>query len=464
MEPFVHTIITPWANYVYDVSTNTILKVNSETIKWIYNKQRDNLNISTNKELHNLISHGYLKSNPITNICHPYYNIVQGYLENNISNITLQISQGCNFFCRYCSFAGKGVLDRVHANINMSWAVAKKSLDFFITHSSYAKTLYISFYGGEPLLNFDIIYKCVKYLKEQHLNKDIQFYMTTNASLLNEKNCDFLEKNNFHLLVSFDGPPEAQNKNRKLASNGAGSYNIVYEKLKYISENHPILMNNIELNAVIDPEIPSSIIYDYFKNDYLIKNFKYQFSNLDQSKIDLSYYLDDKKRKEDSFEKLKCLLLLGDKINSKINDNTITSRFTILQNNLKNKSRLPPTFSPRGQCIIGYKKLFVDVYGKLWPCEKISTISDDLCIGDLDNGFNYDKINELLNFSRRFGERCKNCWCIRLCNICISVLNTSRNLCGSNNEEICISTRKEIEEELLELIVSAEIHKGTLKI
>lgn len=63
MEPFVHTIITPWANYVYDVSTNTILKVNSETIKWIYNKQRDNLNISTNKELHNLISHGYLKSN-----------------------------------------------------------------------------------------------------------------------------------------------------------------------------------------------------------------------------------------------------------------------------------------------------------------------------------------------------------------------------------------------------------------
>lgn len=462
MTPFVHVMRTPCANYVYDVNKHSVVRVTDSTIKWLYNS--DDTCCGELDEVLSLKNSGYFKINPIQTIEHPLTNIINGYLNNNLNNITLQITMGCNFYCAYCSFSGNGILDRTHQNTHMTWDTAKASLDFFIEHSRYSQILDISFYGGEPLLNFPIIKKSVLYLYENITNKKLFFHMTTNAYLLNEQIVSFLEEHSFDLLISFDGPDYIHNKNRKLAIDGKGTYNIVYNNLKMIAEKHQNYVDHITLNAVIDPEIAYGPIYDYFNNDPVVKKYNYQFSVMDQSKLDLTYAPNLKSKKANMFEELQNIFNISGKINVPIDNNNIDSKYKLLIENLNNKFPLPSTFHPRGQCAVGYKKLFVDVSGNLWPCEKISGLSDYLKIGNVTLGFDFEKIDEIMNFGKKNNKQCQKCWAIRFCNICLATLDNTRDISHSLCGTICRDTRKEIEEQLLNLIVAAEIRSSTLEI
>ena len=115
MKPFIHSINTPFGTYIYDVNQNAILKLSAEAQDSIKNDNYDN------SEIKDLLQLGYFKENPIVTINHPFKNQVEDILSNNINNITLQLTQACNFFCRYCSFSGNGVLDRVHNSASMTW-------------------------------------------------------------------------------------------------------------------------------------------------------------------------------------------------------------------------------------------------------------------------------------------------------------------------------------------------------
>lgn len=464
MKPFVHIIRTPWGNYIYDVNKHSVLRVSNSTINWLYNNCPNDKSACDIDEVISLKNKGYLKENPILFVEHPFKNIINGYLDNNLNNITLQVTKGCNFYCAYCSFSGNGILDRVHQNTYMSWNTAKASLDFLIKHSRNSEVLDISFYGGEPLLNFNIIKKSVLYLREKKLNKKLYFHMTTNASLLNEPIILFLKENSFDLLISFDGPAYVHNKNRKLAKNGTGTFDIVYHNLKQIVELHPDYIKYINLNAVLDPEISSQSVYQYFKNDPVIKKFNHQFNIMDQSKLDLVYYENSIEKKEKLFEELQNLFNISGKLKVTIDNNNITSKYTLLIENLNNKFPLPSVFHPRGQCAIGYKKLFVDVDGDLWPCEKISALSEYLKIGNVHKGFDFKKIDEVINFGKNNDNQCQKCWCIRFCNICIASLDNTKNLSQTLSGTLCKMTCHEIEEQLLNLIVAAEIRNSKLEI
>ena len=162
------------------------------------------------------------------------------------------------------------------------------------------------------------------------------------------------------------------------------------------------------------------------------------------------------------FEELQSIFNHSGKLNVPICNNNIDSRYKLLSDNLKNKFPLPSTFHPRGQCAVGYKKLFVDVNGDFWPCEKISGVSEYLRIGSVTTGFDYNKINKIINFGKANNNQCQRCWAIRFCNICLATLDNTRNLSDSLCGTICRDTRKEIEEQLLNLVVASEIQGSTL--
>lgn len=357
MKPFVHMIGTPWGKYVYDVNMHTVLSISESTYKKLCQEEvQIDLCEKDCDEIRNLFNHGFLRENIITEIKHPFTDYIESYLNWNMNNITLQVTQACNFYCRYCPFSGNGILDRTHGNHQMTWQTAKTALDFFIKHSIFSQTLSISFYGGEPLLNYGLIVKCVDYMKRIEKDKKINYYITTNVSLLDKEKIDFLKSNDFNILASFDGPEYVQNKNRKFAMNGKGTFKRVYDNLKYIVENYREYVAKIELNAVIDPEIFDDTIYDFFNNDPIISKFERQFTNLDQSHVELSYYIDDKTRMEKRYERLSYLFYLGKGIEKEAVNNILTSSFDLVQENIKNKFVLSSSFHPRGQCAIGYKK------------------------------------------------------------------------------------------------------------
>lgn len=143
-----------------------------------------------------------------------------------VKALCLHVAHDCNMRCQYC-FAETGEY-KVGKRELMSLDVAIKAIDYLLTSSSTRRNLEVDFFGGEPLLNFEVVKKTVKYAKEQEkkYNKNIRFTLTTNGVLLNDEKIDFLKNNNIQLIMSHDGRKEVHNNMRPLAGK-QGSYNKV---------------------------------------------------------------------------------------------------------------------------------------------------------------------------------------------------------------------------------------------
>lgn len=139
-----------------------------------------------------------------------------------IKSMCLNVSHLCNLRCEYC-FADGGTYNG--AAENMSLDVARKAIDMIVSKSANRHNLEVDFFGGEPLLNFDVVKKTVEYARsiEKAHNKNFRFTITTNAMLLNDEIIDFFNKEMYNVVVSIDGRRSVHDCVRKTAS-GKGSF------------------------------------------------------------------------------------------------------------------------------------------------------------------------------------------------------------------------------------------------
>lgn len=142
-----------------------------------------------------------------------------------IKAMCLHVAHTCNLNCEYC-FAGQG---KYHGeDAIMSFEVGKKALDFLVEHSGTRKNLEVDFFGGEPLVNFDVVKQLVVYARsiEKEKDKHFRFTLTTNGVLLNDEVIDFLNKEMNNVVLSLDGRKEINDAKRKRLD-GKGSYDII---------------------------------------------------------------------------------------------------------------------------------------------------------------------------------------------------------------------------------------------
>ncbi len=144
--------------------------------------------------------------------------------------ITLQVTQNCNLHCSYCAYSGN-YENRSHKALNMDIETAKKGIDYLIEHSPDNEIVDIGFYGGEPLLTFNLIKECVAYAEKKAEGKNMMFNLTTNGTLIKPEMIDFFEKHNVSITISIDGPREIHDLNRKFAHSGTGSFDIMMKNL-----------------------------------------------------------------------------------------------------------------------------------------------------------------------------------------------------------------------------------------
>lgn len=145
-----------------------------------------------------------------------------------IKSLCLHVAHDCNLRCKYC-FASTG---EFHGErMLMSEEVGKKALDFLMEHSGNRHTLEVDFFGGEPLMNFEVVKSLVEYGRslEKKFNKHINFTMTTNAVALTDEISDYLNREMHNIVISLDGRREIHDALRPTA-NGRGSFDIIAEK------------------------------------------------------------------------------------------------------------------------------------------------------------------------------------------------------------------------------------------
>ena len=151
-----------------------------------------------------------------------------------VKALCLHIAHDCNLACKYC-FAGEG---EYHGDRSlMSFEVGKKALDFLIANSGNRVNLEVDFFGGEPLMNFQVVKDLVAYgrSREQECNKRFRFTLTTNGLLLDDEVMEFANKEMANVVLSIDGRKEVHDYMRP-TRNGKGSYDLVVEKFKKMAE------------------------------------------------------------------------------------------------------------------------------------------------------------------------------------------------------------------------------------
>lgn len=151
-----------------------------------------------------------------------------------IKAMCLHIAHDCNLRCKYC-FASTG--DFGQGRLLMSEEVGKKAIDFLIANSGTRHNLELDFFGGEPLMNFDVVKKVVEYArsKEKEFNKNFRFTITTNGMLLDDDKIDFINKEMNNVVLSIDGRKEINDRIR-VRVDGTGCYDTIMPNFKKMVE------------------------------------------------------------------------------------------------------------------------------------------------------------------------------------------------------------------------------------
>lgn len=150
--------------------------------------------------------------------------------ETVVKALCLHVAHTCNLSCKYC-FAEEG---EYHGQrVVMPLEVGKQALDFLVANSGSRRNLEVDFFGGEPLMNWQVVQDLVSYGRslEEKNGKKFRFTMTTNGVLLDEEKMEYLNREMSNVVLSIDGRPEVHDFMRPFPS-GAGSYDKILPKFQ----------------------------------------------------------------------------------------------------------------------------------------------------------------------------------------------------------------------------------------
>lgn len=419
MKTICHAFSTTKENhYVYDLSSNKIIRVSKEISDGLTGQS--NYDLSKNEDMKTLQQRGFFAEIPDYETKHPLSDSLEELLDNNLRMLTLQVTQCCNLRCGYCVYGGN-YARRTHSNLRMSEATALKAIDFFIEHSGNSPALHLAFYGGEPLIEFPLIKACVNYIRQKAPSKRLTFGMTTNATLFDVEILEFCIENEFSLTFSIDGPEQIHDINRRYI-NGDGSFDDVIRVLTLIDSHPQKDKLSLSISAVSNPEYGYAEYNKFFNEHPIMKDKFIIFSTISsigakEEKIASQEYI----LEQEYSKALYFLHKLGKMPAADVSTlgSAMFRRLEDLHRNLRAGHEIGRTNQHAGPCIPGRQRLFVSVHGDFVPCEKVNEDSPAMIIGNLESGFNYDSIKKVLNIGELTEKECKKCWAFRFCNNCV---------------------------------------------
>lgn len=377
-------------------------------------------------------------------------------INEDLGQITLELTERCNLRCEYCIYGAENDVFRNFGNQDMSFETAKKAIDYGVAHSG--DELAVTFYGGEPLLMFDLLKQCVEYCQGIK-NKKINFAMTSNLVLMDEEKAKYIASiPDFVVTCSLDGPKEIQNRYRKFP-NGKGSFDIVMQGLKNITMAlGKEAATRLNFSMVMTPPYgveKFDVIQNFFNSlEWLPKNTVKNVAYVQYGKI--------KGENEDEYRKLtveeidpigvwsekhisggKELEQGGIFTAKKIED-------TLIRIHLRRLRDKPmDTFSFNGCCIPGSRRIYITADGKFKICERIGLSP---YIGDIDNGvdINVVKKHYIQDFMNESVKYCNNCWAVHLCSVCYSECYNENGIEIENKHALCNSQRFNMERGLIQ--------------
>ena len=356
---------------------------------------------------------------------------------SELSKLVLLVSQDCNMKCKYC-FAQE-YKEKTHMDIE----TAKKAVRIFLElYPNKFKS--ILFFGGEPLLRFDVIKETVQFVNEFCQSYQItapRFGIVTNGTLITPQIIDFFQKNKFIVTVSLDGPPEVNDFQRVFPS-GNGSYDQIIHKISMMEDK------NIRIG------VEATFTKKHIEEGISVKSTLKYLHKIGAETIHLMpvYGMcEDLLLPKDSINDIKNSFKDGVSftLHSLMTSDPITFQYVnyIIESLI---TKIPVEHI----CYAGIGTLTVDANGDVYPCYLL--MENNLFMGNI---FDYDfpgecflKNRELLqNHTREHVPQCRECWAKEICLSCYGIEFFSNKSLGSPSEQFCDIQKAMIEETLVKL-------------
>lgn len=357
----------------------------------------------------------------------------------NISQITFEVTDACNLKCKYCGYGDLYFGYDKREDQFLDFGHVKILLDYFSSlwgsnkTDSARPTTYISFYGGEPLMNMKLIEQVVDYVENLEVNRKFIFSMTTNAMLL-DKYMEYLVEKEFSLLISLDGDKTAHSY--RVTHSGKNSFDKVFTNVKGLQNKHPnYFAKNVNFNAVLHNRSSVDGVYYFIKNEFgklptiaelnnsgirpeKIDEFNQTYRNKNESLMETENY---EKISEDMF----------------VNEPTTNDLLIYLHNYSGNvfnsyndlfvdadKINIIPT----GTCTPFSKKMFITVNKKILQCERID---HDFSLGSIsENEVKLDLEHIASDFNTyldKLQSQCSACSRVKSCTQCLFYIDDIKN-------------------------------------
>lgn len=386
----------------YDIITNYENKNKDEIKSYILEKYKDRDDVTAEDidlcfdDIETLKKEGRLFAEDTFEKTASAFKKRQGVLKA----ICLHVAHDCNLACKYC-FAGKGEYDGPKGL--MSFETGKRALDFLVEQSGARHNLEVDFFGGEPLLNWDVCKKLVEYGRsiEKKYNKNFRFTVTTNGVLLNDEIMDFCNKEMGNVVLSLDGRKETHDRLR-ITRKDTGSYDMIIDKFKKFAQSRN-------------------------QKDYYMRG-TYTHFNTDFSKDII--HMADEGFKELSIEPVVC----DPSEDYALKDSdlpVLKEQYEILANEMLRRYRKGNGFTfyhymidlDAGPCIVkrvsgcgvGTEYMAVTPDGELYPCHQF--VGDEkFLLGDIWNGVkNKNVLEQFENCNVYSHKECKDCFAKLYC-------------------------------------------------
>lgn len=375
------------------------------------------------------------------------------------SQMVLIVTEDCNIRCKYCIYSDNYPHMKTYSSTSMSFDIAKQALDYYIKlhkereRNGLTKDPAISFFGGEPFMQYKLIKDVVEYCKLNDFNAN--FFITTNGTIMNEEITDLIINNNVYVTFSLDGNKENHNRNRVFANN-RGSFDLVIQNITQL-QNEKAKNNIIQpimFNCCYDNYTDLCDVFNFFEqNNNLFEPYYLMFSQI--FKYNTSYYESESVKEEyeqkDKNALSKSLKIIKDhfidnSIKGVRNSNNLITMFLPYYNIHHRNKGYSDVFN--GSCTTG-SKIAVDPKGEFYVCDRMCQSHS---IGNIKTGIDINKINQIREkFFLAIKETCIECPLNRLCNICYMHLN--KNDSFEFNKELCEDSRA-LNIELLKTVYS----------
>lgn len=412
-------------NFAVDVESGNFFEVDkaaSEAIKLMHR--------CNEKEVMQIISNNYGRKSANRTLGNLFKLKKQGLLLSSkhsipkniprkITDLTLNIVNACNLRCRYCWNQSGTYGNSLTGNKRMGGRIATKAVHLLIKESKHAKDLVVDFYGGEPLLNYEIIKETIEYCRRiQKQNKiNFRFLLATNGTLLNKERGEFLIGNGVDVAVSLDGSRAIQDTQRPFAD-GGGSFNKIMDNLNSLKTD---FRRRLVGRATFTPY--SARIVTTFK---FLRNLGFERIEVCESEK-AGYGLDSNNQfffsGQEGLKRLKSLYYnLAIFYTQEVIKGNLTYENTYFNRFFKQLSRLYHIQSVVGTCSAGFSLMAVDMDGSIYPCTAFVGIPQ-FRIGTVNTGIDERKLNTFLNIRISSSDTCEECWAKRICRGCGSCYN-----------------------------------------